>query len=125
VKDFVIHPCCEVIVGFGHEVEIAVPSFISVIGDGAFAWRITVRTVFIPLRVENLRAHSFSNCWELQDVSFEDNSRLKLIESSAFINCRSLEEIKIPGLVESLGSDCLSGCTRLKTVIFFGDAVLK
>jgi hypothetical protein len=124
-NDLLVNPPAELVLGFGSRREIEVPQGIGVICVGAFAWRVTICKVFIPATVEIIRAHAFSNCWTLGLVVFEEDSRLRTIESSAFIACRQLKSIEIPKRVETLGAGCFSECGQLAAVEFKGEAGIK
>jgi hypothetical protein len=64
-----------------------------------------------------LGSSCFSYCKSLSSISFESNSRLTRIESSAF-SPSSLQSILIPSNVEILGSKCFSSCESLSSITF-------
>jgi hypothetical protein len=51
-------------------------------------------------------------------VTFEADSKLKLIGIAAFSRCASLRTICIPSSVETIQHDCFCGCQSLATVTF-------
>jgi hypothetical protein len=65
--------------------------------------------------IEILGSSCFAYCESLSSISFESNSRLKRIESSAF-SYSSLRSIEIPCNVEILGSSCFADCGSLSSV---------
>jgi hypothetical protein len=73
--------------------------------------------------VEILGSSCFSSCYSLSSVSFESESRLIRIESSAF-SYSSLESIIIPRTVEILCSECFSSCKSLSSISFESDSRL-
>jgi predicted transcriptional regulator len=78
----------------------------------------------IPRTIEILCSSCFSKCKSLSSISFESNSRLKRIESSAFSES-SLESIEIPQSVEILCSSCFSKCASLSSISFESNSGLK
>jgi hypothetical protein len=73
--------------------------------------------IIISSDIEILGSSCFSSCESLSSISFESNSRLIRIESSAF-SYSSLESISIPRNVEIFGSSCFSSCRSLSSISF-------
>jgi hypothetical protein len=71
----------------------------------------------IPSTVQILGSKCFSHCTSLSSISFESNSQLTRIESSAF-SSSSLQSILIPSIVQILGSGCFSSCKSLSSISF-------
>jgi hypothetical protein len=74
-------------------------------------------SIEIGMNIEILGSHCFSSCDSLSSITFESNSCLTRIESSAF-SFSSLESILIPNNVEILGSKCFSYCQLLSSITF-------
>jgi hypothetical protein len=123
--ELILHPRGDLVLGFGNNVVISVPKFVKVICGGAFAWRVTIREVFVPPSIENIQALAFSNCWELVSVHFDGDSQLRTIGSIAFIACRRLPLFEIPKLVETIGTGCFADCSQLTVVTFKGEFGIK
>jgi hypothetical protein len=70
-------------------------------------------SVVIPRNVEVIGSLSFAQS-RLSSISFECDSRLRLLESKAFHFC-ILRRIEIPRSVEVIGSDCFSLCNTLSS----------
>jgi hypothetical protein len=77
----------------------------------------TLSTIQIPISIEILGSSCFFFCESLSFITFESNSRLTRIESSAF-SCSALQSIVIPSRVEILGSNCFGGCLSLSSITF-------
>jgi uncharacterized protein YuzB (UPF0349 family) len=77
----------------------------------------TSSTIEIANNVEILGSKCFSYCQSLSSITFESNSHLTRIESSAFSGS-SLASIMIPNSVEILGSRCFSYCKSLSSITF-------
>lgn len=58
----------------------------------------------------------FYECDQLETVDFEDGSKLKIIENSAFSFCPSLTTITLPDSVESLVSYSINNCSNLVSI---------
>jgi hypothetical protein len=74
-------------------------------------------SIEIGMNIEIVGTNCFSNCESLFSITFESNSRLTRIESSAF-SSSSLQSILIPRNVEILESRCFSFCHSLSSITF-------
>jgi hypothetical protein len=83
-----------------------------------------LESIFVEAKIEILAKSCFSSCASLQEVVFESNSRLKLIETAAF-TLSSLTNIVIPKSVESIGPSCFACCSNLREVVFEADSLLR
>ena len=63
--------------------------------------------------VTSIGANAFIGCIQLESVTFETNSILTSIQSSAFQNCAALTSITIPNSVTSIGSFAFTLCSSL------------
>lgn len=73
--------------------------------------------------VTTIAKEAFSNCKQLQGITFGENSKLQTIGSGAFIACTSLQTITLPASLATLTpvqgyqfSDMFSGCTGLTDI---------
>jgi hypothetical protein len=82
------------------------------------------RRAWIPRPVHILPAFCFKSCAFFASISFESDSRLKRIESSAFSDS-SLRSIVIPRSVEILCSSCFEECKSLSSILFESNSALK
>jgi hypothetical protein len=73
--------------------------------------------VWIPDSILILKSKYFHNFHQFFAISFESNSRLIRIASSAF-QVSSLQSIVIPSTVQILASSCFSGCKSLLSISF-------
>ena len=72
-----------------------------------------LNTIEIPASVESC---SFIGCSSLTNITFEEGSKLKTIEDSAFSSCTGLTSITIPNSVTTIGSSAFNGCTGLTSI---------
>lgn len=82
--------------------SVTIPSGVTSIGERAFCFCQNLSSVTIPASVTGIGVSAFSSC-ALTNVTFEEGSRLSIIEEDAFYNCRRLESITIPASVTSIG----------------------
>ena len=80
--------------------NVEIPSAVTYIGRGAFAYCTSLESIEIPSGVTELD-EAFEGCVSLKNVVFGKDSQLTILED--FIFCKSLESIEIPAGVTSLG----------------------
>ena len=78
----------------------------------------SLHSITIPASVESIGEGAFSQCKQLETVTFEKGSQLKSIGNNAFVNCISLKTITIPISVTIIGDYAFSKCKNLKIVTF-------
>jgi hypothetical protein len=83
-----------------------------------------MESIVVEAKIEILAKACFSSCGSLQEVIFESNSKLKLIEATAF-TLSSLTRIVIPKSVESIGPSCFCCCSNLRDVVFEANSLLR
>lgn len=84
---------------------------------------VNLETVYLPLNanVTTIPSGCFEGCKNLITAEFPDNKDnpgiygIKFINSEAFKNCSSLEEVNLRKAYE-IGSAAFGGCTKLKTI---------
>ncbi len=108
---------------------------------GAFANCTSLTSIEIPASVETIEASAFSGCSSLSKVTFENQSRLKIIGANydpdnvsfssdraagigVFCNC-PITSIEIPASVETIEPMAFAGCSLLKTITFEKESRLK
>lgn len=113
---------------------------------GAFSNCRSLTSIEIPASVETIESTTFKGCSALSVVTFEENSKLKIIKGGcasyrdmdynskyiyyhnsygAFSDCISLTTIEIPANVETIETDVFSGCSALAEVTFERNSQLK
>jgi hypothetical protein len=84
------------------------------IGDCAFAYNKTLKSVAMSNSVVSVGDRAFIGCEKLNDITMPDN--LAEIGVETFKGCVSLTRITIPENVAHIGRDAFYGCTGLSSV---------
>lgn len=97
--------------------KLELPSKLTYIGDNAFASTYISGELVIPATVQKIGENAFRYMnYNLKNVTFEGDSRLKTIGAYAFSNCYSLNEINLPEGLELIGNYAFSNCEDLRYV---------
>ena len=94
---------------------------VTVIGTGAFA-RCPLTEIVIPAAVTTIAPFAFTECDELESVTFGTNSQLISIGVSAFHECCSLTDIELPQSLVTIGEGAFYCCCSLEEITL-GSAV--
>ena len=78
---------------------------------------LSIKEIYIPNTIEIIGESAFNDCYRIERVYFESNSRLKIIGSNAFSFCISLKSITIPDSVTSIGDSAFSNCAFTNVTI--------
>ncbi len=106
--------------------QISLPKTLTSIGEESF-YSSKLKSIEIPANVEIIGQSAFRCCSSLESVTFEPDSKLKIIESGgftdisdiysyycyyygAFSHCESLKSIEIPASVETIEGVAFYGC---------------
>lgn len=95
--------------------EINLPGQLISIGEGAFT-NTALTSVEIPAGVTDIGATAFASCRSLTEVGFDEDNRLRVLPEGCFLSCASLEEIKLPWTLGSMGKSCFAYCESLKEI---------
>ena len=91
---------------------------IKIIENSAFFSCTKLKSVSIGSSVNSIGTEAFHDCFELENVSFEKESKLTTIGDNAFSNCKKLQLISIPSSVNSIGMYAFCVCKKLENVSF-------
>ena len=86
------------------------------IGNGAFK-NSGVTSIVIPASVTLLDWNAFENCKDLTNVTFSENSQLRVIEDNAFGYCSALTSITLPNNLNEISGCAFRNCSSLTSVI--------
>ena len=103
------------------EGEVVIPSEynglpVTRIGSFVFWNEDYLKSLVIPDTITHINRHAFQNCVNLEIVSFEEGSKLEVIEGCAFGDCHSLKEIELPVSLKSLVDQTFLGCYSLESI---------
>ena len=83
--------------------KIILPNQIKTIGDFAFSYAIHLESINIPSELQNLGIYCFSDCKLLATSPIQLPEGLMDIPAMCFMNCESLDEIKLPTTIKHIG----------------------
>ena len=94
------------------------------VGKNAFYGLVRAETVELSADIGTIGESAFENCLSLKNIKIPENSKAG-IGNNAFKNCSSLEEIVIPSGIKSVGRGAFDGCESLKSITlpFIGSQV--
>ena len=91
---------------------------VKVIGKFAFRNTATLKSIFIPNTIEELRYDCFSWSVALEHVHFAENSRLRKLETGVFYGT-NIKEISMPPTIKYYGYNCF-GRTNIESLFICG-----
>ena len=89
---------------------------ITSIGNQAFRYNMSLRSVEIPNTITSIGNYAFDACSNLTNVDFSKATGLTSIGIDAFFGCSNLTGITIPNSVTSIGRDAFHGCRSLISI---------
>ena len=94
--------------------DIMIPNGVTSIGDNAFKWCSSLRSIKIPDSVTSIGDNAFYYCSSLVSITIPDS--VTSIGNSAFYYCSNLASIVIPDGVTSIGDMVFGNCSRLTSI---------
>ncbi len=103
----------------GEATELEIPSQldgynVTNIGDGAFSWRYTLKSITIPDSVTLIGNEAFYNCTGLVNLKIGKN--VSRIGNAAFCCCTSLASVTMPYDIMDIGQNAFLGCSSLESI---------
>ena len=99
----------------GLEGEYHIREGVKVIGNMAFGWCRSLKSINIPNSVTNIGDSVFKGCKSLTSINIPTS--VTNIEEGALGFCRSLTNINIPNSVTNIGNSAFDGCDNLPSKI--------
>ncbi|EJK49720.1 hypothetical protein THAOC_31370 [Thalassiosira oceanica] len=97
--------------GYTNLTEVQLPEGLKVVGQCAFQYCKSLRSVTIPSTVAELGEGAFYSCSNL--VELQLNEGLEIIEREAFQNCTALRSVTLPSTVTELDEGTFYDCSNL------------
>lgn len=94
--------------------NITIPKNVTQIGSYAFYNCSNLESITIPKSVTKIGSYAFYNCESMNELIFEENSKIEQIGNEAFSNCSNIEEVNIPEGPTSI--DGFSGEIELRII---------
>ena len=91
-----------------------IPDSVKRIGNNAFSYCKSLKSITIPNSVINIGNNAFYRCKSLKEITIPNN--ITYIGRCAFSFCESLKEIIIPDSVTSIGCDAFFRCISLTSI---------
>lgn len=97
--------------------EIELPDSLERIGGATFTHTALV-SIEVPANVSYLERQAFDGCGKLENITFQEGSKIETIHPWTFKGCTSLRRIEIPANVVELENYAFGDCTNLAEVTF-------
>ena len=100
---------------------VLIPEGTTEISDRAFAGQASMTKVILPSTIRTIGKYAFLNCWNLQDVVFNEGCpSLTEIKDYTFQYCIALKNIDLPSKVTKIGQYAFSNCISLESFTLGG-----
>ena len=93
--------------------ELVIPEGVGSVGDWAFGYCTSLKSVKIPESVTNIGEYAFAGCSGLTNVTIP--SGVTSIGNGAFSDCSGLASVTIPDSVTDISTSAFDGCGKLWT----------
>ena len=84
------------------------------IGNKAFSWCHSLKSIIVPDNVTEMYTYAFAYCSELTSVSISDNVRY--LDVNTFSYCEKLTDVKLPANLKKIFMSSFSYCKNLKKI---------
>lgn len=95
---------------------IDLPDGLTTIGESAFHLCKGLKSISIPASVTSIDVDAFYNDTALEEVIFEEGSKLKILPNRLFYGCSLIKSIVLPEGLKQIGNSVFSECTELNSV---------
>ena len=107
--------------------KLILPKTLTQIRNECFSG-LRVKSITIPANVEDIESNELRHISSLENISFEQGSKLKTLrggkDGGVFSGC-NIVSIKIPASVETINAGAFAGCRSLTTISFEKNSNLK
>ena len=99
----------------GENPDVSIPEGVTEIGEKAFYYSKTLKTVILPSTVKKIGKCAFQGCFELEYAELPED--LEYIGEYAFGSCRKIEGIELYGGIAVIADHAFYDCRGLKSVV--------
>lgn len=93
---------------------VTVPDGVTVIGERAFAHRVSITCVTLPAGITQIGQMAFKGCAGLEEIVIP--AGVHTLADYAFLGCIALTRVTLPASLHTLGNGVFSGCRALADV---------
>lgn len=94
--------------------KTTIPNSVTTIGEGAFYYCSSLKSIAIPSSINRICKEAFSFCYNLTSITIPNS--VKWIEEEAFSFCREVTSLTIGTGVISIGERAFNRCSSLKSI---------
>ena len=94
--------------------SITIPEGITSIEDLTFSSS-DIASIVLPSSLTKIGSMAFKGCQDLNNIIVPEG--VKVIEWSAFENCKNLKSITLPSSITNIGRDAFAGCKSLEEIV--------
>lgn len=95
--------------------SVTIGKSVRTIGENAFRYCASLESIHIPAAVEKIKYAAFSDCISLKNLTFATDSKLQLIDHSAFA-ATAIQTLELPKHVKEIGPAAFHSCTDLRLI---------
>lgn len=95
--------------------KTTIPNSVTTIGEGAFYYCSSLKSIAIPSSINRICKEAFSFCYNLTSITIPNS--VKWIEEEAFSFCREVTSLTIGTGVISIGERAFDRCRSLKSIV--------
>lgn len=95
--------------------SVEIPDTVTVLGKGIFYRCTSLESVKMPSEVTEVGENMFSACLGLKSVTL--GAKTESIAAKAFYRCSALEEITFPETLKTIGNSAFDMCTALTSIV--------
>ena len=96
--------------------DISLPTSLEYIGEGAFYNCKQITSLNFSQNLTFIDKNAFRYCSGLTNIVFDDTTNKLTIKDNVFMNCPSLERVKLPEGLTSIGLGCFSESGKLREI---------
>lgn len=95
--------------------SVVIPDTVAVLGKGIFMCCPSLENVVLPGEATEIAESTFTACESLKTVTF--GAKTEKIGREAFYKCEALESVSLPATLKSVDEAAFAYCTAVKTVV--------